>query len=45
MEDLIFLVLGGLLILFIPIIFTEFVEKYYIKRDEEKKEDAKWQSQ
>ena len=39
MEDLIFLVLGGLLILFIPIIFTEFVEKYYIKRDEKRKED------
>ena len=39
MEDLIFLVLGGLLILFIPIIFTEFVEKYYIKRDKKRKED------
>ena len=41
MEDSIFLILGGLLILFIPIIFTEFVEKYYIKKNDERKEDAK----
>ena len=44
MEDSIFLILGGLLILFIPIIFTEFVEKYYIKKNDERKEDAKWNS-
>lgn len=39
MEDSILIVLGGLAILFIPIIFTKFVEKYYIKKDEERKED------
>ena len=40
MEDSILIVLFGLAILFIPIIFKKYVEKYYIKRDEERKEDV-----
>ena len=39
MEDSILIVLGGLAILFIPIIFKKYVEKYYIKKDEERKEN------
>ena len=38
MEDSILIILGGLAILFIPIIFKKYVEKYYIKKDEERKE-------
>lgn len=39
MEDSILIVLGGLAILFIPIIFKKYVEKYYIKKDEKRKEN------
>lgn len=38
MENSILIVLFGLAILFIPIVFTNFVKKYYINKDEERKE-------
>lgn len=38
MEDSILIVLFGLAILFIPIIFKKYVEKYYIKTNKKRKE-------